>query len=129
MSINIALPSYHFSWPFRRELRAGAGTSVPSRFSVNSSKHSRRSRNQSSDSRLPFLFSFLFWVFEGDPHQFPGAGQLLPSWAGLAEEKSCNVDVEDEILPELADNPGTTSGTEVSVLHKIVIASLVNRGF
>ena len=110
-------------------MRAGAGTSVSSRFSVNSSNHSGRSRNQSSDSRVSFLFSFLFWVFEGDPHQFPGAGPLLPSWAGLVEDKSCNVDVEDERLSELADNPGTTSGAEVSVLHKIVFSSLVNRGF
>ena len=38
-------------------------------------------------------------------------------------------DVDDELLPELVDNPGTTRGTKLSVLHTIVFPSLVNRGF
>ena len=54
---------------------------------------------------------------------------MIRSWAGLVEDKSCNVDVEDELLPELADNPGTTSGAKLSVLQTIVFSSLVNRGF
>ena len=37
--------------------------------------------------------------------------------------------MEDETLPELVDNPGTTRGTKLTVLHKIVFPSLVNRGF
>ena len=37
-------------------------------------------------------------------------------------------DVDDELLPELVDNPGTTRGTKLSVLHTIVFPSLVNRG-
>ena len=54
------------------ELCADAGNSVPSRLFVNSSNHSRRSCKRSSESRLPPLFLFLFWVLEGDPLQFPG---------------------------------------------------------
>ena len=101
---------------------------VPSRLSVNSSNHSGRSRKRSFESRPPFLFSFWFWVVGGDPHQFPEAGPSLRSWDGVGEDNSCNVDVEDEMLPELADNPGTTSGTKLFVLHTIVFSSLVNRG-
>ena len=52
---------------------AGAGTSVSSRFSVNSSNHSRRPHNRSSEARLLSLFLFWFWVF-GESRQFPPAG-------------------------------------------------------
>ena len=38
--------------------------------------------------------------------QFPEASSSLRSRAGLVEDKSCNVDVEDELPPELTDNPG-----------------------
>ena len=108
---------------------AGACNSASSKLSVNSSNHSGRSRKQSSASRLPSLFLFLLSGFEGDPHHSRGAGPSLRSWAGLVEDKSGDVDVEDELLPELVDNPGTTRGTKLSVLHKIVFPSLVNRGF
>ena len=47
----------------------------------------------------------------------------------LLKTKSCDVDVDDELLPELVDNPGMTRGTKLSVLHTIVFPSLVNRGF
>ena len=50
-------------------------------------------------------------------------------WTCFVGHKSCNVDVEDGLLPELVDNPGTTRGTKLSVLHFIVFPSLVNRGF
>ena len=39
-------------------------------------------------------------------------------------DKSCNVDVEDETLSELVDNPGTTGGTKLFVLHTVVFPSL-----
>ena len=73
---------------------------------------SGRSRKRSSESRLSTLFLCLS---EGDPHQSPGASPSLRSWAGLAEDKSCNVDVDDELLPELVENPGTTRGTKLSL--------------
>ena len=101
-----------------REMCAGAGTSVSSRSSVNSFNHSAKCRKRSSESRF----------FGGVSHQFPGASPSLRSWAGLVEDKSCNVDAKDELLPELADNLGTTSGTKLSVLHIIVFSSLANRG-
>ena len=41
----------------------------------------------------------------------------------------CDSDVEDELLPELADNPGTTRGTKLSVLQIILFTFLVSRGF
>ena len=71
---------------------------------------------------------FLFWVLGGDPLQFRGTISSLLSWSGLVEDKSCNVDVENELLPELADNPGTTRDTKLSDLHIIVFPSLANRG-
>ena len=68
--------------------------------------------------------------FEGS-NLFPGAIPSLRSNTGLEDEldESCGGDVEDEALPELVDNPGTTRGTKLSVLHMIIIPSLVNRGF
>ena len=108
---------------------AGAGTYVSSRSSVNSSNRSGRSRKRSSASRLSFLFCVCFWVFEGDPNQLPEAGPSLRSWPGLVEDKSCNADVDDELLPELVDNPGTTRGTKLSDMDTVVFPSLVNRGF
>ena len=68
-------------------------------------------------------------VSEGVLHHSRGASPSLRSWAGLVEDKSCDVNVDDELLPELADNPGTPRGTKLSVLHTIVFPSLVNRGF
>ena len=110
------------------EMCAGASTSVSSRLSVNSSNHSGRSRKRSTESRLPSLFWFWFWVFGSGPRQCPGAKPSLRSWAELVEDESCNVDVEDDLLPEL-DRPGTASGTKLSVVHIIGFSSLVNRGF
>ena len=83
----------------------------------------------SSESRLLSLFLFGFLVFGGDLVPFPGTNSSLRSWARFVEDKSCNVDVEDELLPDLADNPGTITGTKLSVLHIIVFFSLVNRVF
>ena len=36
-------------------------------------------------------------------------------------DKSCGNDVEDELAIELDDNPGTTTGTKFSVLHRIIV--------
>ena len=71
-------------------------------------------------------FSFGFGFFASDPHQFHGNGPSLRSWAGLVEDKYCNVDVEDELL----HNREKTSGAKLFVLHVIIVfSSLVNRGF
>ena len=110
------------------EVCAGACTSASSRLSVNSSNHSERSRKRSSESRFSSRLLYLFWVFEGDPHHSRGAGSSIRSWGGIVD-KSCNADVDDELLPDLVDNPGTTRGTKMPVLHIIVFPSLVNRGF
>ena len=55
---------------------------------------------------------------------FPGVGPSLRSVAGLEHvlDESCGGGVEDELAPELDDNPGTTSGTKLSVLHKVFFA-------
>ena len=74
---------------------ASAGTSVSSRFSVESSSHSGR-------------FCKLF----------PGAPSLRREFGGFNElDESCGNDVEDELALELDDNPGTTTGTKFSFLH------------
>ena len=95
-----------------------ACNSVSSRLFVNSSNHWWKSRKLSSESRLPSLVLFLCWVSEGDPHHHRGASSSHRSWAGLVDDISCDVDVDDELLPELVDNLGTTRGTK-----------LVKRGF
>ena len=99
-----------------------------------------------SDIFLSSLFLFLFWVSEGS-HLFLGVIASLRSDTGLDDEleadrrlspdaistslldEFCGGDVEDETLPELEDNPGTTRGTKLSVLQIILFPSLVNRGF
>ena len=96
-------------------MSAGADTSVSFEVSVNSSDHSGRSR------KLPSLLFFFFGS--------RGSSPSLRSWAGLVEDKSCNVDVEDELPPELADSLGTTRGTKLSILQIIVFLPSVNRGF
>ena len=90
---------------------AGARNSVSSTSSVKSSNHPGRPRKRSSESRLPFLhgnFGFDFWEVI-----LPEACTSLRSWAGLVEDKSCDVDVEVETLSELVDNPATTRVTEI----------------
>ena len=81
-------------------------------------------------SRLSPSF-FLFWVLVVRLHHLRGAISSLRSNTGLEREldEFCGCDVEDESLPELEDNPGTTRGTKWSVLHLIVFPSLVNCGF
>ena len=47
----------------------------------------------------------------------------------LLSSSPCDWVVENELLPELADNTGTTRGTKLSVLQIILFPFLVNRGF
>ena len=63
------------------------------------------------------FFCFRFWWLICN--QFPKTVPSLRSNTGLEDEhdESCGVVVEDELLPELADKPGTTRGTKLSVLH------------
>ena len=79
---------------------AGAGTSVSSRFSINSSNHSGRSRNRSPDAASLSLILFLFWGV-GESCQFLGASSSLRSAAGLEDvlDESCGSVVEDELVP------------------------------
>ena len=96
--------------PFRilvREMCAGAGTSVSSRFSENSPNRSGKSRNRFPDAPSLSLFYFLFWVFGYR------ASCQLRSVAGLDDvlDESFGGEVEDELVPEFDDNPGTTRGT------------------
>ena len=66
------------------------------------------------------LFLFLFWDSEGDPQHLRGASPSLRSWAGLVEDTSCDVDVDDELLPELFEHPGTTKRYEVVPVYREV---------
>ena len=63
---------------------AGAGTSVFSRLSVNSSNHSGLSRKRSSKARVMSFFWFMFLVV-GESRQFPGAGSSFRTGAGLED--------------------------------------------
>ena len=55
----------------------------------------------------------------------------LRNLAGLGEvlDESCGNDEEDELQLELEDNLGTTTGTKISVLHRILFPFLVRCGF
>ena len=66
-----------------------------------------------------FYFVFVLGFWDGDPLQFPEARPSLRSWAVLVGDKSYKVDVEDELLPEVADNAGTTRGTNLFVLRVV----------
>ena len=76
-------------------------------------------------------FVFLFSNLRVDPLQFREAVSSLRSDTGPEDEldESCGGVVEDEVRPELVDYPGTTRGTKLSVLRKIVFFPLVNRSF
>ena len=65
----------------------------------------------------------LFRFFRSDPLRFPGTNSSLRSSTGFEDEldESCGGDEEDESLPELVDNPGTTRGTKFSVLQKNLV--------
>ena len=60
------------------------------------------------------LFVLVLGFLGCDPLQFPGTNSSLRSWAGRVEDKSCSVDVEDALLPELADKPGTLRAVALS---------------
>ena len=54
---------------------------------------------------------------------------LLRVFAGSTEiDRSCGGDVEEEVVVELDDSPGTTKGTNFSVLQKVCFPFLVRRG-
>ena len=68
-----------------------------------------------------FYFCFCFLVNRASflvPHR-----SSLRSVAGLEDvlDESCGGDAEDELVPEIDDNPGTTRGTKFSVLHRIFL--------
>ena len=78
--------------------------------------------------------SFYFWfglLGRSLSRQFPGAVSSLRSVAGpeAVLDESCGIDVEDELVPELEDTPGTTRGTKLSVFHNVFLPCLVHRGF
>ena len=120
---------------------------MSTRFSLNSSNHSRRSAKGSSEFLLLYLFLRRFGVFGVDLHHLRGAISSLRFNAGLEDEleagrmlspaaistsllnESYDSDVEEKALPELADSPGTTRGAKLSVLQIMLFPSLVNRGF
>ena len=55
--------------------------------------------------------------------RFPDTSSSLRKLAGLENVliESCGDDVEDELVLELDDNPGTTTGTTFSVLKRNVL--------
>ena len=61
--------------------------------------------------------------FGVDLHHLRGAISSHRSDAGLEDEldEACGGDGEDELLPELVDNPGTTRSTKLSVLRTICL--------
>ena len=87
---------------------AGAGTSVGIRLSVKSSNQNGISANGS------------FLSFLSPPKDSLLLVSSLRSNTESEDEldESSGGDVEDELLSELTDNPGTTRGTKLSVLQR-----------
>ena len=116
---------------------AGACTSVTSRVSVKSSNPNGRSANGSSASFLSSLWDSCPSLLvagsslrsDTEPEDKLDAALFPETRCASGPNDSCGSVVEDELLPELTDSPGTTRGTNLSVLHKIVFSSLVNRIF
>ena len=75
-----------------------------------SSNHSGRSRKRFPVA--PWFSLFFFWFGLGRSRQCADTPSSLRKLAGLEEvlDESCGNDVEDELAPELDDNPGTTRG-------------------
>ena len=80
--------------------------------------------------RVHALLCPLDYLFVSVSRLFPGDSSSLRSVAGLEDvlDESCGIDVEDELAPELDDNPGRTRGTKLSVLSVFMLC-LVNCGF
>ena len=95
------------------------------RFSVNSSEVSQSVSQCSIVAPLLNLCRFC------GSRQFLGVPSSLRSVAGLEDvldESFCS-GVEDELVPEFVDNPGTTGGTKVFVSQRILFRCLVRCGF
>ena len=76
---------------------AAAGKSAISRFTVKSSGHS---------GRPSLLFS------AASTRQFPGASSLLREFDGFNEiNESCGGGIEEELVLEIDESPGTTKRT------------------
>ena len=63
-----------------------------------------------------------------EPEDELDAALLPQTMCALGPNDSCGGVVEDELLPELTDKPGTTRDTKLSVLQIMLFLFLVNRG-
>ena len=90
-----------------------AQTLLPARLSANSSNLQEGFANG-----CPNLDCH-FFLFIGSVSQFPGVGSSRRSAAvKLDGDEFCSADVEDELVPGLDHNPGTTNNVhKLSVLH------------
>ena len=111
-----------------REMFADATNSASSRLSVNSN-HSRRSRKRLSAACWLSQFGYFLGFLERS-RRLPDASSSLRRLAGLEQvlTESCGNEVEDELAPELDDNPGTTRDSTFSVLHSMLFP-LIRCGF
>ena len=115
---------------------AGACTSVESRLSVKSCNQNGRSANGSfssflsllRDSCSSFLVASSSLRSNTEPEDKLDAALFPETWCASGPNDSCGSVVEDELLPELTDNPGTTRGTKLSVLQTILFPFFVSRG-
>ena len=108
------------------EMCAGASSSVGSRISVKSSNQNRRSANGSSESFLSSQGSCSSLLVASssrgsntEPEDELDEALFPETWCASGPNCSCGGAVQDELLPELTDNPGTTRGTKLSVLQVI----------
>ena len=106
-------------------MSAGACTSVGIRFYVKFFNQNGRSANGSFSSCLSPLKGFCpsFLVASSSLHPNAesedelAAALFLDARDSSSSNDSCGGVVEDELLPELTDNSGTTRGTKLSVLQ------------
>ena len=83
---------------------------------------------------VPSRRSFFYFGFGFSGFPAPVSWWLVRHFAPIlnlktnSKNESCDCDLENELLPELADHPGTTRGTKLSVLQMILFPFGVNRG-
>ena len=75
---------------------------------------------------LVVLIFIGFGVSRGS-RPFPDTSSSLRKLSGLEEvlEESCGNEAEDELAPDLDDNPWTSTGANFSVLHRSIFPFLV----
>ena len=123
--------NYHCASSILFPLLQDGASLVSTRLSFKSTNQNGRSAKGSSAFFLSSLFLFWFWIFRDScpsllvawTWRWPRCSSVSRGLAASFLSDSCDCDVEDELPPELVENPGTTRGTKLSVLQTLLFPS------